>query len=227
MKITNEDNMILMARYPNNHFDLAIVDPPYGIDVTNMEMGSSTHNGKKYTSTAKKAKFSKGSGKLKNGALNKMSLGWDVKPTKEYFDQLFRVSKNQIIWGGNYFDLPPTRCIICWDKVQPWDNFSQWEMAWTSFNKSADMVRISTTGGNNKEKKFHPTQKPVTLFEYLTKTYSNENEVVLDFCMGSGTTGVACQNLNRQFIGIELDESYFNIAKERIENVRDKQNISG
>ena len=217
MKITNEDNMVLMARYPDNYFDLAIVDPPYGIDATNMSMGTvKWGNGKTYVSTAKKAKFSRGSGKLKNRALNKMSLGWDVKPEKEYFDQLFRVSKNVIIWGGNYFDLPPTRCIICWDKVQPWDNFSQWEMAWTSFDKPADMVRISTTGGSNREKKFHPTQKPVKLYEWLLMRYAKEGDKILDTHLGSGSIAIACHNRKFDLTACELDKEYYDAATERL-----------
>lgn len=120
------DCMEYMRSIPDKFFELAIVDPPYGLDK------KSTH----------------GRGKLKNRCLNRGNIQrWDIRPTKEYFDELFRVSKNQIIWGGNYFPLPPTRCFVCWDKQQVWENFSQCEFAWTSFNKPAKHVTISNRGG--------------------------------------------------------------------------------
>lgn len=110
-----------------------------------------------------------------------MPCDWDYKPpTAEYFEELRRVSKNQIIWGMNYFSLPPTRCVVCWDKLQPWDNFSQIELAWTSFDYPAKIVQISTRGGNNKEKKIHPTQKPVGLYKWLLKTFANEGDLIFD-----------------------------------------------
>ena len=131
--------MLLMARYSDNYFDLAIVDPPYGIeDITNKE-------------------FSHGRGKLKNRVFNKANLkinNWDKAPKEEYFEQLFRVSKNQIIWGGNYFNLPKYRCPIIWDKCQPWENFSQVEIAWSSFNKPAAIFKFDNRTGD----KIHPTQ---------------------------------------------------------------------
>lgn len=156
--VFNMDCMEAMKDLPDGFFDLAIVDPPYGINAPNMNMGSNPnrsrndgHGSGPALSTAdrlKKGRLNQGSGKLKNRALNTMNCDWDFeKPTKEYFDQLFRVSKNQIIWGGNYFDLPPTRGVGCWDKLQPWENFSQWEMAWTSFDCPAWKVAISNTGG--------------------------------------------------------------------------------
>ncbi len=218
MEFSNEDNMVLMKRYENDHFDLAIVDPPYGISATSMEMGGSKNSsGKLNVSTAKKARFSKGSGKLKDRVLNKSNLDWDTKPNRDYFKELFRVSKNQIIFGGNYFDLPPTRCIICWDKIQPWDNFSQWEMAWTSFDRSADIVRISTTGGSNKDKKFHPTQKPIKLYEWLLDRYAKEGDKILDTHLGSGSIAIACHYRGFDLTACELDEEYFNLFLKRFE----------
>ena len=131
-----QDCMEYMRGLDDGAFDLAIVDPPYGLPK------DSTH----------------GRGKLKHRILNAGHIqDWDVAPSKEYFDELFRVSKHQIIWGGNYFDLPPTRGIICWDKCQPWENFSQWEMAWTSFDTPASLFRFD----NRTRDKIHPTQKPV------------------------------------------------------------------
>lgn len=169
IKIILADCNDVMKLYPKHYFDLAIVDPPYGVDAPNMCMGANKNKNKKRNSDSvanklRKARFSTGSGKLKNRVLNSSKLDWDIKPTKQYFDELFRVSKNQIIFGGNYFDLPPTRCVICWNKVQPWENFSQWEMAWTSFNSVARMITHSNKGGSNAEPKIHPTQKPAPLF---------------------------------------------------------------
>lgn len=173
--VYNMDCMEYMRLLPDKTFNLAIVDPPYGIDAAKMNMGSNpTRKGKgQYpgTSTAvklRKANLSRGPGKLKNCILNQSDLTWDsAPPPPEYFEELFRVSEKQIIWGGNYFNLPPTRGIICWDKMQPWENFSQWEMAWTSFDCPAKIFRMSNTGGLNNERKIHPTQKPVKLYEWL------------------------------------------------------------
>lgn len=166
------DCLDYMRSIPDKYFDLAVVDPPYGINAPAMDMGSSKGN----TSTAtklRKGRLNGGAGKLKNRALNTMCCDWDFSPpTQEYFDELRRVSKNQIIWGGNYFPLPPTRGIICWDKMQPWENFSQVEIAWTSFDCPAKIVRISTTGGNNHEEKIHPTQKPVSLYSWIFKKFA-------------------------------------------------------
>lgn len=169
--------MIGMARYPDQWFDLAVVDPPYGINAAKMQMGSHPtrsrtdgHGSGPGVSTASrlKGRLNNGSGKLKNRILNKSSIDWDNEvPGDEYFKELFRVSKNQIIWGGNYFPLPPSRGIIVWDKCQPWDNFSQVEIAWTSFDMPAKIFRYSNTGGANAEKKIHPTQKPTQLYDWI------------------------------------------------------------
>ena len=142
--------------------------------------------------------------------MNSSSIDWDNQvPPKEYFDLLFAKSKNQIIWGGNYFGLPPTRCIICWDKLQPWENFSQWEMAWTSFDKPAKIFKLSNTGGSNKEAKIHPTQKPVKLYEFLLKNFAIENDKILDTHLGSGSSRIACHKLGLDFIGFETNTTYF------------------
>ena len=189
----NMDCMDGMSEFPDKYFDLAIVDPPYGIKRLENPNGRL----KKYGDTRK--------------ANNNI-------PDIEYFEELERVSKNQIIWGGNYFDIKPCRCFIAWYKHQPVDNYSDCEFAWTSFDKPAKVFDYPYFGNINADDcRLHPTQKPVPLLEYLIKTYTNEGETVLDNCMGSGSTGVACVNTNRDFIGIELDEHYFQIAQERIE----------
>ena len=193
MKITNEDNMQLMARYEDNHFDLAITDPPYEIP-----------------------KSWGGAGKLKNRIIQKQTKKlkiWDKAPSKEYFNELFRISKNQIIWGGNYFDLPPTRGIICWDKKQPFPNFSAWEMAWTSFDKPAKIFRYDNRRGG----KIHPTQKPVKLYEWLLIKYAKEGDKILDTHLGSGSLAIACHNLGYHLTACELDKEYYNAAIKRLE----------
>lgn len=214
------DCMEGMKNYPDGYFDLAIVDPPYGIDAPNMSMGANKSKNKSNTSESvakrlKKARFSKGSGKLKNRALNTMRLDWDVKPSEEYFKELFRVSKNQIIFGGNYFDLPPTRCCICWDKVQPWENFSQWEMAWTSFNYPSPIFRISNKGGDVRELKIHPTQKPVKLYDKIFSKFGKKGMKVIDTHLGSGSSRISADKAGLDFTGFEIDEDYFRDSEQR------------
>jgi site-specific DNA-methyltransferase (adenine-specific) len=229
-RLYNKDCMEGMKEFPDKFFELAIVDPPYGINAPNMSMGSnkSRHGKSKQgenqypgISTAeklRKGRLNAGAGKLKNRALNTMSCDWDLqKPSPEYFRELFRVSVNQIIWGGNYFDLPPTRGIICWDKLQPWENFSQWEMAWTSFDRPAAMFRYSNTGGANEEKKIHPTQKPVKLYEWLLTKYAKPGDKILDTHVGSASSLIACYNYGFTYIGFEIDSEYCGKASKRLE----------
>lgn len=189
----NIDCLEYMKTIPDNHFDLAIVDPPYGLDK------KSTH----------------GRGKLKNRILNTGHIqDWDIKPTEEYFNELFRVSKNQIIWGGNYFSLPPTRCFVVWDKQQPWENFSQAELAWTSFDKPAKMITISkSTGG-----KIHPTQKPIELYAYLLRTFANIGDTILDTHLGSGSSRIAAYKLGYDFVGCEINQQYFQLQEQRFQS---------
>jgi len=227
-ELLNIDCIEYMKTVPDKHFDIAIVDPPYGINAPNMSMGQNLNRKDGWVrdeSTAvkiKKGRLNGGSGKLKNRALNTMSCDWDFeKPTPEYFEQLFRVSKHQIIWGGNYFPLPPTRCIVCWDKRQPWENFSQWEMAWTSFDKPAALFSYSNTGGANKETKIHPTQKPVALYAWLFKRYCNDGFKVLDTHLGSGSSAIVAEKLGFDFVGCEIDTNYYNAALNRFNRETD------
>lgn len=197
--IENCDNMELMARYPDNYFDLAIVDPPYGVEeITGKE-------------------FSHGRGKLKNRAFNignEKINKWDKSPNKEYFDELFRVSKNQIIWGGNYFELPKYRSPIIWDKCQPWENFSQIELAWSSFNKPASIFKFDNrTGG-----KIHPTQKPVALYKWLLDKYAKPGDKILDTHLGSGSIAIAAHDYGYELTACELDKEYYDKAIQRIKN---------
>jgi len=187
--ITNEDNMELMKRYPDNHFDLAIVDPPYGIDINSS--GRLGHYG--------------GKGKI-----------WDNEtPNENYFKELSRVSKNQIIWGGNYFDLPPTRCFLIWDKEQPQGvSFASCEYAWTSFDKSAKTFYKRPQ--NADEQRIHPTQKPRQLYNWLLDNYAKEGDKILDTHLGSGSIAIACHNRKFELTACELDKDYFEASIKRI-----------
>jgi site-specific DNA-methyltransferase (adenine-specific) len=199
MTITNEDNMELMARYPDNYFDLAIVDPPYGIGATK-RMGVNK----------------------KKGYNPKKWIGgqWDNEtPTKEYFTELFRVSKNQIIWGGNYFDLPPSRCFYIWDKCQRIDQ-ADCEMAWTSFDKSARVFNfhVSKLIGFMNPSRFHPTEKPIELYKWLLEKNTKQGDKILDTHLGSGSIAIACHDYGFDLTACELDKEYFDKAMTRINN---------
>ena len=195
MKITNEDNMDLMARYEDNYFDLAIVDPPYGIGISKNPIRQQ-HQKKQ----------------------------WDnAIPNKDYFKELFRVSKNQIIWGGNYFDLPPTQGFFIWDKKQPHDfSLAMCELAWSSIQKPAKMWSLSVL----KEKgKIHPTQKPIELYEWLLINNANEGDKILDTHLGSGSIAIACHNLGYDLTACELDKEYYDAAIKRIEQHKAQQRL--
>ncbi len=202
----NCDNMDLMRGLPDGAFDLAIVDPPYGI---NAPLMSGTPNDRKNG----RARLNSGGGKLAGRALNTASINWDdAIPDAAYFKELFRVSKNQIIWGGNYFPLPPTRCVIAWDKCQPWENFSQIEVAWTSFDKPAALFKFDNRTGD----KIHPTQKPIALYEWLLSRFANDGDKILDTHLGSGSIAIACQTLGFEFVGSEKDSGYFSDTTKRV-----------
>jgi site-specific DNA-methyltransferase (adenine-specific) len=186
INLTNEDNMELMERYPDNYFDLAIVDPPYGIGISKNPVRQQ-HKKKQ----------------------------WDNEiPTQDYFKKLFRVSKNQIIWGGNYFNLPPTQGFFIWDKKQPHDfSLAMCEMAWSSLQKPAKMWTLSVL----KEKgKIHPTQKPIELYEWLLMNNAKEGDKILDTHLGSGSIALACHNLGFDLVGCELDTEYYDAAFKRL-----------
>lgn len=187
IQITNEDNMELMKRYPDKYFDLAIVDPPYGIGISGNPVRQ------KHT-----------------------KKNWDNEiPSKEYFNELFRVSKNQIIWGGNYFDLPPTQGFFIWDKKQPHDfSLAMIEYAWSSIQKPAKMWSLSVQKEQNK---IHPTQKPIQLYEWLILNNAKEGDKILDTHLGSGSIAIACHNLGFDLTACELDTEYYNNALKRLQ----------
>ena len=200
LNITNECNMELMKRYEDNHFDLAIVDPPYGIGNKLVDGGGT-----------RKAKFDN----------KRDSVKWDNLPTNEYFEELFRVSKNQIIWGSNYFDLPPTRCNLIWDKMQIFTG-SDFELAWTSFDKASKAFRMSRIEAYSKGK-IHPTQKPAALYQWLLTKYAEPNFKIVDTHLGSGSIAIAVDSVNKiekmnlTLTACELDTEYYQTATKRIE----------
>jgi site-specific DNA-methyltransferase (adenine-specific) len=200
-QVFNADCMDVMSRYPDKYFDLAVVDPPYGIDLANMNMG---------VGKSKKAS------KIQNRKWKPKD--WDKEtPTEIYFLQLFRVTKNQIIWGGNYFDLPPCKNYIIWDKQIPEGlSFADCEMAWTSFNKAPKIFRHSAY--LDKANKFHPTQKPVKLYDWICLNYANPGDKILDTHMGSQSSRIAAHKAGLDFVGCEIDQEYFEDGNKRFKN---------
>ena len=200
MNITNEDNMELMARYPDKYFDLAIVDPPYGI---------------KRDGHFQEKKPTKG------GRKNFEFKGWDSQtPNKKYFDELFRVSKNQIIWGGNYMTefLSPSMGWIVWRKNRGNFTSSDAELAYSSFQRALreytkNPIVLVSEGGT-----IHPTQKPICLYKWLLTNYANEGDKILDTHLGSGSIAIACHDLGFDLTACELDTEYYNAAMKRISN---------
>jgi len=199
--ITNEDCMELLKRTPDKFYDLAICDPPYGI-------GAENHAGKK-----------------ENGWNQWEVKEWDNKtPNKEYFKELFRVSKNQIIWGGNYMTefLPASMCWIIWDKGQRGFSLADGEMAWTSFNKAMRIFEFSRAGciksNNTMIEKFHPTAKPFELYKYCLDKYAKQGDKILDTHLGSGSIAIACHDYGFELTACELDKEYYDKAIQRIKN---------
>jgi hypothetical protein len=184
---------------------LAVVtDPPYGI----LNLAGDVAG-----AVVRKSPRQMGSGTLKNRLLNQSNVEWDVAPSAETFDLLRAISVSQIIWGGNYFPLPPARAMLVWDKEQPWENFSQVEIAWSNLARPAAIFKESATRGT--PDKVHPTQKPLSLMQWCL-AFLPEDLTILDPYMGSGTTGVAAVRMGRHFIGIERDPRYFEMACDRI-----------
>ena len=195
IQIYNEDCLPAMKRMADNEFDLAIVDPPYGIDVTKMEMGGRKRN------KIDKAKT------------------WDnAIPCKEYFDELYRVSKNQIIWGGNYMvqHLSTSMGWVVWDKGQRDFSLADGELAYTSFKKALRIFTYARAKANS-EIKIHPTQKPIALYKWLLKNYAKQGDKILDTHLGSGSIAIACWDMGFDLTCYETDADYYNDAMARIE----------
>ena len=196
-KLYNMDCMDGMKQFPDKYFELAIVDPPYGLE-----------------------RHKRGSLRIDNSKKAENGLLWDEKPSKEYFDELFRVSQKQIIWGANNFTLPETEYFIVWDKWQTVDNFASAEYAWTNIKMPAKVFRytIHKEMADRKKNggKIHPTQKPVALYQWLLKNYAKPGDKILDTHVGSASSLIACYDMGFEYIGFEIDPDYYEAAQERM-----------
>ena len=208
--ITNEDNMTLMSRYPDKYFDLAIVDPPYG---GNDAIGLKDNNKQRNQATKR----------------NEYHLFKNIAPSKKYFIELKRVSKNQIIWGVNFyknFDLSGGR--LCWDKKGT--AFGRGELAYLSMTKSVNVCEITWNGMiqhdmKNKEIRIHPTQKPRQLYNYLLDNYAKQGDKILDTHLGSGSIAMACHERGFELVACEIDKDYFDASIKRIKNHISQQRL--
>jgi len=197
-EVFNKDCMELMSRYPDKYFDLAVVDPPYGIE------------------------------RFKNKQPTRLNKYGDMgtvnnkKPGFEYFKELFRISKNQIIWGYNHLSdmLPPTKEFLFWYKHQPVDSYSDGELAWTSFTKTAKCFDYPFYGTNGADKdiRIHPTQKPIALYGWIFKKYAKFGDKILDTHLGSGSSRIAAYNAGLDFMACEIDKDYFDAQEKRFKN---------
>ncbi len=216
IELYNCDNMELMAKYPDNYFDLAIVDPPYGIGASNTFSGQKRKSGK---GVALKSKHTK--------------KDWDNEiPKKEYFNELKRVSKNQIIWGGNYFAnmLKNSQGWIIWDKNNGTTKFADAELAYTSFDVATRIFKHTWNGMlqedmSNKQLKIHPTEKPFELYKFCLDKYAKPNDKILDTHLGSMSIAIACHDYGFELVGAELDEEYYKKGIERVKNHISQQKL--
>lgn len=190
----NGDCMEFMRTCPPNFFDLAIVDPPYGLGKRTTDGGTKRNTQTKFMNDIRRTNWD------------------DSPPTQEYFDELFRVSKNQIIFGGNYFGLPKHRCFIVWDKLTFIPTMSRVEQAWTSFDSPARLITINS---NNAER-IHPTEKPIELYRQILKEFARAGDLILDTHVGSASSLIACVELGFDYVGFEIDKEYYTMAKSRL-----------
>jgi site-specific DNA-methyltransferase (adenine-specific) len=195
-----EDCVNALKRYADNHFDLAIVDPPYGIDW--MEQVKNPNRGKNWKQYENK--------------------DWDKSiPSAEYFEELMRVSKNQIVWGGNYMTeyLKPSSCWLIWDKMQEFSG-AVFEMAWTSFTSPAKAFRMSRVEAYTNQTKIHPTQKPTKLYDWILSNYAKPNDLILDTHLGSGSSRIAAYKGGFNFVGFEIDQEYYEKQEKRFNDFK-------
>jgi len=201
IKLLNLDCLPFMRGCKNKQFDLAIVDPPYGLERFKAKDGG---NSKKIKSFGDKEK------------------NWNnIKPIDEYWKQLFRISKYQIIWGANNFELPTSEYFIIWDKMQMMPSFSQCEQAWTNCRVPAKIYKKRSIDPN----RIHPTQKPVNLYKWLLKTYAKKGYKILDTHLGSGSVAVACHDLDFDLTGLEIDKQYYDKALKRLKEHTAQQRL--
>jgi site-specific DNA-methyltransferase (adenine-specific) len=206
INLIHGDCLEAMKQYPDKHFDLAIVDPPYGIGANKMTLG----NGKK---------------KVYRG-----SADWDAAiPKREYWDQLFRVSKNQVVWGGNYMTefLPPSMGWLFWDKGTGENDFADGELAWTSFSGALRKISKSWVGSNAKDEcsRIHPTQKPIYLYKWILDRHAKPGDRILDTHLGSGSIAIACHDYGFDLTGYEIDADYYAAALKRFNNHAAQTNL--
>jgi len=221
------DCMDGMKQFPDKFFDLAIVDPPYGNAINpsanNLRGGQPTGNSAEDSAGGSPTTICRTGGswskKYQKGGIFECDIRiWDIAPDAAYFDELGRVSKNQIIWGGNYFNLPPTRCFLVWQKLTISEKFSMamCEYAWTSFNDNAKLFACAPQG-TAKEKRFHPTQKPIALYTWILNLYAKEGYKILDTHVGSASSLIACYRAGLEYWGFETHKGYWQKATERLE----------
>ena len=185
-----------MKRYPDKYFDLAVVDPPYGIGMDGGNVGYKGFN-------------------------NFEKRDWDKEiPSNEYFSELFRVSKNQVIFGGNYFGLPPTRCYLVWDKGEGFYNrtYAECELAWTSFDANTCKIKYDPLAKGDYKGKIHPTQKTVYLYDWIFMNYAKDGDKILDTHLGSGSSRIAAHKAGLDFVGFEIDREYYTSSNKRFTN---------
>lgn len=200
--VYNEDCVEGLKRFSDNHFDLAIVDPPY-MDGDNKALNTLGTNRKKFNIET-----------------------FNIAPKQDYFEELFRVSKNQIVWGGNYFTdfLPVSRCWLMWDKIQDLEQFSDFELAWTSFDKVAKKYKKVSKGGfltnGTIDEKIHPTQKPVGLYAWILRNYAKEGDLILDTHVGSGSSRIASNMAGLNYVGFEISNEYYEAQNKRFNDFK-------
>ena len=196
IELTNEDNIELMKRYPDKYFDLAIVDPPYGIE-----------------------RFKNGIGKNDRHKVKSTAIFNNNPPTDVYFNELFRVSKNQIVWGANNFIMPPSEYFLVWNKKQTVDNFASAEYAWVSMGLKTP-AKICDYGihKHNHTDKIHPTQKPIDLYKFILDKYAKQGDKILDTHLGSMSIAIACHDYGYELTGCELDKEYYDKGIQRVKN---------
>ena len=206
----NIDCMEYMRTIPDGYFDLAVVDPPYG------GANSAVGGGRRFGGMFDRYKTCDENRRHMGGQIRKKIIGWDEAPSPEYFAELVRVSKHQIIWGANYFSLPPTRCFIVWRKLSISEKFSMAmaEYAWTSFATNAKVFECAPQG-TRKHPRIHPTQKPIKLYEWIYSLYAKTGDKILDTHLGSGSSRIAAYRMGLDFVGCEIDKEYFDKQEQR------------
>ena len=244
----NCDCMEYLRSLPDRAFDLAVVDPPYGAGFT--EGGGCKGWFAKYHQDSSQvvqvererevpaynrfgnpgSRFEKykrePDGQIDVQGVRKKIIAWDTAPGREYFDQLFRVSREQIIWGGNYFELPPTRCFLVWRKLTISESFTMAmaEYAWTSFNDNAKVFEYAPQGIKG-DQRFHPTQKPVALYEWVFRLFAKPGDKILDTHMGSGSSRIAAYEAGLDYVGCEIDPVYYDLEEKRFEKFVSQRSI--